>query len=181
MKTLGLDIGTNSIGWGIVDEAASKIEDCGVYIFPEGVKKEKGNESSKAAERTGFRLARRLKFRRKLRKYETLKVLIKNKMCPLTIEELEKWRKQKIYPTSRDFLNWYRTDEVKNWEPYFLRKKCAEQKAEPYEIGRSLYHIAQRRGFLSNRKETTKASEGEVSKSIDELSSVMGDRTLGQY
>ena len=41
MKTLGLDIGTNSIGWGIVDEAAGKIEDCGVYIFPEGVKKEK--------------------------------------------------------------------------------------------------------------------------------------------
>ena len=89
MKTLGLDIGTNSIGWGIVDEAAGKIEDCGVYIFPEGVKKEKGNESSKAAERTGFRLARRLKFRRKLRKYETLKVLIKNKMCPLSMEELE--------------------------------------------------------------------------------------------
>jgi len=25
MKTLGLDIGTNSIGWGIVDEAAGKI------------------------------------------------------------------------------------------------------------------------------------------------------------
>ena len=181
MKTLGLDIGTNSIGWGIVDEAAGKIEDCGVYIFPEGVKKEKGNESSKAAERTSFRLARRLKFRRKLRKYETLKVLIKNKMCPLTIEELEKWRRQKIYPTSKDFLNWYRTDELKNWEPYFLRKKCVEQKAEPYEIGRSLYHIAQRRGFLSNRKETTKASEGEVSKSIDELSSLMGDKTLGQY
>ncbi|MGI5115468.1 type II CRISPR RNA-guided endonuclease Cas9 [Treponema sp. SP13] len=181
MKTLGLDIGTNSIGWGIVDEAAGKIEDCGVYIFPEGVKKEKGNESSKAAERARFRLARRLKFRRKLRKYETLKVLIQNKMCPLTIEELEKWRKQKIYPTSKDFLNWYRTDELKNWEPYFLRKKCVEQKAEPYEIGRSLYHLAQRRGFLSNRKETTKASEGEVSKSIDELSSLIGNRTLGQY
>ena len=181
MKTLGLDIGTNSIGWGIVDEAAGKIEDCGVYIFPEGVKKEKGNESSKAAERTGFRLARRLKFRRKLRKYETLKVLIKNKMCPLSTEELEEWRKQKIYPVSQDFLNWYRTDELKNWEPYFLRKKCAEQKAEPYEIGRALYHLAQRRGFLSNRKETTKASEGEVSKSIDELSSLLDGKTLGQY
>lgn len=181
MKVLGLDIGTNSIGWGIVDEAASKIKDCGVYIFPEGVKKEEGKESSKAAERTSFRLVRRQKFRRKLRKYETLKVLIKNKMCPLSLEELEKWRKQKIYPTSKDFLNWYRTDELQNWEPYFLRKKCAEQKAKPYEIGRALYHIAQRRGFLSNRKETTKASEGKVSKSIDELSSLMGGRTLGQY
>ena len=62
MKTLGLDIGTNSIGWGIVDENAEKIEKCGVYIFPEGVKIEKGVESSKASERTGFRSARRLKF-----------------------------------------------------------------------------------------------------------------------
>ena len=130
MKVLGLDIGTNSIGWGIVDETEHKIIKCGVYIFPEGVKKEKGNESSKAAERTRYRSARRLKFRRKLRKYETLKVLIKNQMCPLSLEELELWRKEKIYPSSNDFVKWYRTDENTNWEPYFLRKKCVEEKAE---------------------------------------------------
>ena len=181
MKTLGLDIGTNSIGWGIVDENAEKIEKCGVYIFPEGVKIEKGEESSKASERTGFRSARRLKFRRKLRKYETLKVLINNEMCPLTLEELEKWHKEKIYPSSKDFINWYRTDEEKNWEPYFLRKKCVEQKCEPYEIGRALYHIAQRRGFLSNRKETTKETDGKVSEGISELSQAKGNKTLGQY
>ena len=181
MKTLGLDIGTNSIGWGIVDENAEKIGKCGVYIFPEGVKIEKGVESSKASERTGFRSARRLKFRRKLRKYETLKVLINNGMCPLTLEELEKWHKGKIYPTSKDFINWYRTDEEKNWEPYFLRKKCVEQKCEPYEIGRALYHIAQHRGFLSNRKETTKETDGKVSEGISELSQAKGNKTLGQY
>ena len=181
MKTLGLDIGTNSIGWGLVNERESKIEKCGVYIFPEGVKIEKGNESSKAAERTGYRSARRLKFRRKLRKYETLKVLIKNEMCPLSIEELEKWHKEKIYPSSKDFINWYRTDELKNWEPYYLRKKCVEQKAEKYEIGRALYHIAQRRGFLSNRKESTKTVDGKVSEGISELSQAKGDKTLGQY
>ena len=182
MKTLGLDIGTNSIGWGIVDESAQKIEKCGVYIFPECANKDtKGNISSKAAERTGFRSARRLKFRRKLRKYETLKVLIKNGMCPLTLEELEKWHKEKIYPTSKDFINWYRTDEGKNWEPYFLRKKCVEQKCEPYEIGRALYHIAQRRGFLSNRKEAAKETDGKVSEGISELSKAKGDKTLGQY
>ena len=181
MRTLGLDIGTNSIGWGIVDENAEKIEKCGVYVFPEGVKIEKGVESSKAAERTGFRSARRLKFRRKLRKYETLKVLINSGMCPLTLEELEKWHKEKIYPTSKDFINWYRTDEEKNWEPYFLRKKCVEQKCEPYAIGRALYHIAQRRGFLSNRKETTKETDGKVSEEISELSQAKGNKTLGQY
>ncbi len=181
MKTLGLDIGTNSIGWGIVDEKAQKIEKCGVYIFPEGVKIEKGNESSKAAERTGFRSARRLKFRRKLRKYETLKVLIKNKMCPLTFEELEKWRKEKIYPTSKDFIKWYRTDENNNWEPYYLRKKCVEQKCEKLEIGRALYHLAQRRGFLSNRKDTSQETDGKVKEGISELSIAKGNKTLGQY
>lgn len=181
MRTLGLDIGTNSIGWGIVDESKKQIEKCGVYIFPEGVKIEKGNESSKAAERTSFRSSRRLKFRRKLRKYETLKVLINNGMCPLSLEELEKWRKEKIYPKSKDFIYWYRTDELNHWEPYFLRKKCVEQKCENYEIGRALYHLAQRRGFLSNRKDTTKETDGKVSEGISELSRAMGDKTLGQY
>lgn len=181
MKVLGLDIGTNSIGWGIVDERNHKIENCGVYIFPEGVKIEKGNESSKAAERTSFRSARRLKFRRNLRKYETLKVLIKNNMCPLSLEELEKWHKEKIYPKTKAFINWYRTDENANWEPYFLRKKCVEEKCENYEIGRALYHIAQRRGFLSNRKESTEEVDGKVSSEIEEISKEKGDKTLGQY
>ena len=181
MKVLGLDIGTNSIGWGIVDERNHKIENCGVYIFPEGVKIEKGNESSKAAERTSFRSARRLKFRRNLRKYETLKVLIKNNMCPLSLEELEKWHKEKIYPKTKAFINWYRTDENANWEPYFLRKKCVEEQCENYEIGRALYHIAQRRGFLSNRKESTEEVDGKVSSEIEEISKEKEDKTLGQY
>ncbi|MCK4565651.1 MAG: CRISPR-associated protein Csn1, partial [Verrucomicrobia bacterium] len=84
-RILGLDLGTNSIGWGVVDDlGAGQIElvKRGVHIFPEGVKIEKGNESSKAAERTGYRAARRLKFRRKLRKVRTLKVLSKAKFCP---------------------------------------------------------------------------------------------------
>ena len=184
MKKLGLDLGTNSIGWGIIDtnNTEKPIQNCGVYIFPEGVKIEKGVESSKASERTGYRSARRLKFRRKLRKYETLKVLIENNMCPLTMEELEKWRKEKVYPSSQGFIEWYRTDEVNNWEPYFLRKKCVEEKAENYEIGRALYHITQRRGFLSNRKESTKGNEdGAVQGGINEITDKKGDRTLGQY
>ncbi len=181
MKALGLDIGSNSIGWGLVDESNRSIEKCGVYIFPEGIKKEKGNEKSKAAERTGFRSARRLKFRRKLRKYETLKVLVKNQMCPLTMEELDLWRYEKKYPASTDFINWYRTDEERNWEPYFLRKKCVEQKAERYEIGRALYHLAQRRGFLSNRKDSSKGQDGKVKEAIGLLSKELNGKTIGQY
>jgi CRISPR-associated endonuclease Csn1 len=85
-KILGLDLGTNSIGWAIVEKESAetdyKLLDKGVDIFQEGVKIEKGIESSKAAERTGYRSARRRLFRRKLRKIETLKVLIKYHYCP---------------------------------------------------------------------------------------------------
>lgn len=33
-KILGLDIGTNSIGWAIVDNSSNQMMDCGVKIFP---------------------------------------------------------------------------------------------------------------------------------------------------
>jgi CRISPR-associated endonuclease Csn1 len=152
-KILGLDLGTNSIGWAVVDEEESKpILYKGVRIFSEGVKIEKGTEISKAAERTKFRSARRIKFRRKLRKYQTLKVLINHNMCPLSLEELELWRQKKIYPTNEEFIKWLRTHEDKN--PYFFRAKAVNEKlVNPLQLGRAIYHLAQRRGFLSNRLE----------------------------
>lgn len=154
-KILGLDLGTNSIGWAIVDKEGNdfSLVDKGVRIFSEGVKSEKGIESSKAAERTGYRSARKIKFRRKLRKYETLKVLSENGMCPLSVEEVESWRKSgfKQYPLNPEFLKWLRTDDDQNINPYIFRDRASKQKVSLYELGRSLYHIAQRRGFLSNR------------------------------
>ncbi|NCT18442.1 MAG: hypothetical protein GW771_09450, partial [Flavobacteriia bacterium] len=39
-KILGLDLGTNSIGWAVVDDNANKILGMGSRIFPEGVKAE---------------------------------------------------------------------------------------------------------------------------------------------
>jgi CRISPR-associated endonuclease Csn1 len=154
-KILGLDLGTNSIGWAIVDKDGTDFSliDKGVRIFSEGVKSEKGIESSRAAERTAFRSARKIKFRRKLRKYETLKVLSKNNMCPLSLEEVEEWRMSgfKNYPLNPEFLKWLRTDEVENTNPYVFRDRASKQKVSLFELGRALYHIAQRRGFLSNR------------------------------
>lgn len=154
-KILGLDLGTNSIGWAIVDKDGNdfSLVDKGVRIFSEGVKSEKGIESSRAAERTDFRSARKIKYRRKLRKYETLKVLSKNGICPLSIDEVEEWRKSgfKEYPLNPEFLKWLRTDEEENINPYFFRDKASKQKVPLFELGRALYHIAQRRGFLSNR------------------------------
>jgi CRISPR-associated endonuclease Csn1 len=154
-KILGLDLGTNSIGWAVVEKDGKEFSliDKGVRIFSEGVKSEKGVESSRAAERTGFRSARKIKFRRKLRKHETLKVLAKNKMCPLSVDEVISWRKSgfRKYPMNDEFLKWLRTDDDKNINPYYFRDKASRGKASLLEVGRALYHIAQRRGFLSNR------------------------------
>jgi len=36
-KVLGLDLGTNSIGWAIVDTDTNKLVDCGVRILPRPV------------------------------------------------------------------------------------------------------------------------------------------------
>tara|TARA_R110002020_G_scaffold114593_3_gene263518 strand:- start:20372 stop:24688 length:4317 start_codon:yes stop_codon:yes gene_type:complete len=154
-RILGLDLGTNSAGWAIVDndENEFSLVDKGVRIFSEGVKSEKGIESSRAAERTGYRSARKIKYRRKLRKYETLKVLSINGMCPLSTEEVEEWKKSgfKDYPLNPKFILWLRTNDDENINPYFFRDRASKQKVTLYELGRALYHIAQRRGFLSNR------------------------------
>jgi CRISPR-associated endonuclease Csn1 len=178
-KILGLDLGTNSIGWAIVENDSNNflLIDKGVRIFSEGVKTEKGIESSKAAERTGYRSARKIKFRRKLRKFETLKVLSENNMCPLSVEEVIEWRKSgfKKYPLNPEFISWLRTDDDKNINPYYFRDKASKKKATLLELGRALYHIAQRRGFLSNRLD--QSAEGIIEQHKPALEDII-DNTL---
>ena len=101
-RILGLDTGTNSLGWAVVDQDESgqyTLIDKGVVIFQEGVKIEKGVESSKASERTEHRALRRQYFRRRLRKIKVLEALLKYNLCPaLTEEDLKLWKLRKIYP-----------------------------------------------------------------------------------
>jgi len=173
-KILGLDLGTNSLGWAIIEndrinnKETFELNAKGVIIFSEGVKKVKGNEISRAAERTGFRSARRLKFRRKLRKYETLLVLSKNGMCPLAEEEVIAWKKSgfKEYPVNEAFLIWLTTDDKVNKNPYYFRDKASRGGINKLELGRAFYHIAQRRGFLSNRLDQSDKGIIEIHKPI---------------
>ena len=193
-RILGLDLGTNSIGWAIVDtqeDGSYKLFDKGVSIFQEGVKIEKGNESSKAAERTGYRSARRRIFRRKLRKIETLKVLVDLGWCPyLSIEQLADWRYKDIYPKEDEFILWQRTSDNEQNNPYYYRYLALTQKLDlskkenKFILGRVMYHLSQRRGFLSNRKDNTKESDGKVTKGISDLKKAIEDRGckyLGEY
>ena len=79
-RILGIDTGTNSLGWAVVEKSETgdySLVRKGSLIFQEGVKIEKGIESSKASERTQKRAQRRHYFRRRLRKIEVLKGLLK--------------------------------------------------------------------------------------------------------
>jgi CRISPR-associated endonuclease Csn1 len=77
--------------------------------------------------------------------------------------------------------------------PYYLRARALDEPLEAYELGRALYHLAQRRGFQSNWKDAARAAEmkgkeaeelGKVKGSIEGLAAAMqadGARTLGEY
>lgn len=192
-RILGIDTGTNSLGWAIVerDREQCKLLYRGTHCFSEGVKIEKGIESSKASERTEHRSARKHYWRRKVRKIRLLTILSDNNLCPhLSKEELRDWRLKRIYPIGEAFMAWQRTEDKENVNPYHFRHICLMQKldltdlVQRHILGRALYHLHQRRGFLSNRKDSTKESEGAVKEGIDTLSQAMqaeGCQYLGDY
>ncbi len=192
-RILGIDTGTNSLGWAIVekDSEGYKLIDKGTNIFSEGVKIEKGIESSKASERTEHRSIRKHYWRRKIRKIRLLTLLSDNQLCPqIHKDDLRKWRTKKIYPQNETFLSWQRTDDENGSNPYKYRYICLTEEldlsdlTQRYILGRALYHLNQRRGFLSNRKESTKDSEGVVKDGISQLSvdiEKAGCHYLGEY
>ena len=181
-KILGIDTGTNSLGWAIINKDAEgkHLLEKGVNIFQEGVKVEKGVESSKAAERTEHRATRVRYYRIKLRKIRLLRILSDNHLCPpLTKEELAAWRLKKIYPKTELFMQWQRTDDNAGKNPYACRHRCLHEKlnmdilTDRYVLGRAFYHIIQRRGFMSNRKEQGGDDSGTVKEGISQLTQEM--------
>lgn len=167
MKKLGVDLGTNSIGLAIRED--NEFDWFGVYTFKTGVGYGKSGEFSYAAERTKHRSSRRLYNARRYRKWEALKVLIENDFCPLTMEELNKWKyyekgNGRVFPLENGKFNqWIKLDfnfdnKPDYKSPYQLRKELIEtpfdlsNEVNRYKIGRAFYHIAQRRGFHSSRK-----------------------------
>jgi len=186
-KTLGLDLGTNSIGWAIVDKEKSEIIRMGSRIFPEGVMNlgdGEGREISKNAGRTENRGARRQFFRRRLRKRHLLRELSKNNLCPVPFSSVKIW-------TNKEVFN---HDEFKDWiklNPYELRSKGINEEITLHELGRILYHMIQRRGFLSNSRSagSDEKENSVIFKGNDEgkigisstLENIEEGKTLGSY
>ncbi|QQX81673.1 type II CRISPR RNA-guided endonuclease Cas9 [Shewanella sp. KX20019] len=135
---LGLDLGTNSIGWALLaashDNIPNSIIDSGVRIFPKAVQDK--TPTPKNQERRNNRLARRVIQRRARRKERLKNYLISLNLLPSILKDT---------PQPEITLNTFGC-------PYQLRAKALDHVLEPYELGRVILHIGQRRGFQSNKK-----------------------------
>lgn len=161
--TLGLDIGTNSIGWVLFCDG--KIIDKGVVYFPIGTNLKKGiQEESKNGQRRCYRGASRNQFRFKLRRKDLKKHLKSLDMLP-DFNLLEKPKASELYQL--------RTDALQN-------------KIDKKELGRILLLLNKHRGFKSNSKtlSTENEEEGTVKEGINELKQFMlnnNAKTVGDY
>lgn len=143
----GLDVGTNSLGWSVLeldaDGTPCSIAAAGSRIFAEG-RAHKG-KATLAATRREKRSARRRRDRFKQRQKFLLQELARAGLFPAS-EEARK--------------------ELQTLNPLALRSRALTQSLKPYEVGRALFHLNQRRGFKSNRKDRSEeATSGRVSRS----------------
>jgi CRISPR-associated endonuclease Csn1 len=151
MKLLGLDIGTNSVGSAWVDTEARAIT-MGVSVFPAGVEESEGKRGApKNQARRSKRSLRRSTHRRAQRKRRLRELLSNVGLLPQG-EELD-WRK---------------------WDPWNLRRKGLSERLTPYELGRVLVHLNQRRGALG--VEASEGDEGKVKGAIDRVRLELLDR-----
>lgn len=174
-NSLGIDIGTNSLGLNLWDKYDADILPnqikASVDTFRNGVAKGSYStrESSLAAERTGFRGQRHRNRSSRARRQATLKHLILHGYCPLSMEALEKWRfddeekgYDRTFPDTDEFMRWINLDfdgdkKADYSSVYELRNELMErdfdftQPSERYKLGRALYHMAVHRGFKSSK------------------------------
>ena len=132
--SLGLDIGTTSIGWAMLDLDKDRIHDLGVRIFERPEDPQNGDSLAKP--RRDARSARRRLKRRRQRLNHLKQFFIDQKI--LTKDQVE------------GVLD-YRSDFNK-LDVYNLRAKALTEELSPEELLKVLYQIAKRRGFKSNRK-----------------------------
>lgn len=163
---LGLDLGTNSIGWAML-RLNSQNEPCavikaGVRIFSDGRNPKDG--SSLAVTRRLARSMRRRRDRLLKRKTRLLRLLTDLGFFPQSAGE----RKALL-----------------NLDPLALRVAALDKEVSPAEFARAIFHLNQRRGFKSNRKTDKAASDsGALKSAISETRKEMQEkhlRTVGEY
>lgn len=175
---LGLDLGSNSIGWCAVKLDAARagnrapdiftpagILDAGVRLLTtsEEAGRDPKSKASLAANRREARAARRRRDRFLRRQSRLMRTLIEFGLMP----EDRDARKQ-----------------LERLDPYWLRAAALDQRLEPYELGRALFHLNQRRGFKSNRiadaEDDEKSAMKQGAKALKAALNESGCRTLGE-
>ena len=141
-KILGLDLGTTSIGWALVNEAEkenekSSIIKLGVRVNPLTVDEqqdfEKGKSITTNADRTLKRSMRRNLQRYKLRIENLIKILRDNKFIS----------DEAILSENGNFTT---------FETYRLRAKAVKEEITLEQFARVLLMINKKRGYKSSRK-----------------------------
>lgn len=161
---LGLDVGTGSLGWAMIeldsDNAPVRVIRLGSRIFGSG--REPKTLTSLAADRRQARQMRRRRDRYIQRRTRLMHELVAVGLMPPTEAERQ---------------------ELKNLNPFQLRSRALSEQLEPFEIGRALYHLQQRRGFKSNRKADRGNDEKSAMKSaIRDLDQALGEHeTVGAF
>ena len=157
---LGLDIGTNSIGWCLFD--GNSIRDIGVRIFSDGRDPKSG--ASLAVDRRNARAMRRRRDRYVRRRSALLESLIDTGFMPAHAQDAK---------------------ALVGHDPYALRAAAMVEALNPHLLGRVFFHLNQRRGFKSNRKAERKAGDdkegGKIAGGAKALDLAMGDQTYGQF
>lgn len=180
-KTLGLDLGTNSIGWAVVDHEKKQIEAAGSRIIPMDAGRlgdfENGNSVSFTAERTQYRGMRRLRGRYLLRRERLLRVLRIMGMLPehfasqldrygkLPADKEPKlaWRegkdgkpeflfKESFAEMASEFRQAGHDGKIPyDWTIYYLRKKALTSPLSKEELAWVLMQFNQKRGYYQLR------------------------------
>jgi CRISPR-associated endonuclease Csn1 len=192
---LGLDLGSNSVGWAMVyldrDGKPSTLGPMGVRIFEAGVEGDidEGKDQPRGQERREKRQVRRQHDRTGRRLAKTFRILQQMGLLPPSISNRPDDRHHLLLnldvqlravhlPADRP--------EAQHLLPFLLRAQALDGKLEPFALGRAIYHLSQRRGFNSNRRNSSGKDEdtGVVKAgiaSLEEACQDAGARTLGEY
>ncbi|MBQ8481189.1 MAG: type II CRISPR RNA-guided endonuclease Cas9 [Alphaproteobacteria bacterium] len=161
---LGIDLGTSSLGWCCLKTENSEVVDIldmGVRIFPDG-RNDKSKDPLCVARRDARSSRTRLK-RFKQRQRQLINHLQQSGLLPANTADLKK---------------------LEGLNPYELRAIAVYKKISPYELGRAIFHINQRRGFLSNRQEERNKNNTKTQKAMDNLQDRINEcncSTLGEF
>ncbi|MEP4704037.1 MAG: type II CRISPR RNA-guided endonuclease Cas9, partial [Hyphomicrobiales bacterium] len=173
---LGIDLGTNSLGWAALELAEFNdglrpvsLLDCGSRIFSDG--RNPKDKQSNAVKRREPRSARKNRDRYKRRRDRLMRQLVEFNLMPKDA-------------TDRKALEGGKGVPLQDSDPWIIRARALEEAIMPHQLGRAIFHLHQRRGFKSNRK--TDRADGESGKVYDatkrtrEKLETFGARTLGE-